>query len=54
MKRKRGLGSADLATRRRVARLGGMASHGGGRRKRVDYFEQVPVSPPTGRTEPKA
>jgi hypothetical protein len=28
---KRGLASADAATRKRVAKLGGQASHGGGR-----------------------
>ncbi len=30
---KRGLASASKETRRRVARMGGQASHGGGRRK---------------------
>lgn len=30
---KRGLASASEETRRRVARMGGKASHGGGRRK---------------------
>lgn len=32
-KGKRGLASADPETRRRVARMGGKASHGGGRPK---------------------
>ncbi len=30
-KKKRGLAAADEKTRKRVARLGGKASHGGGR-----------------------
>lgn len=32
-KPKRGLASASKATRQRVARLGGKASHGGGKKK---------------------
>ena len=32
-KSKRGLASASKETRKRVARLGGMSSHGGGRTK---------------------
>ncbi len=31
--RKRGLASADAATRRRVASMGGKASHSGGRKR---------------------
>lgn len=30
-KSKRGLASADIETRKKVARMGGQASHGGGR-----------------------
>jgi hypothetical protein len=33
VKSKRGLAAADSATRHRVARMGGKASHGGGRKK---------------------
>jgi hypothetical protein len=33
---KRGLASADEATRKRVARLGGQASRGGGRRRSTE------------------
>jgi hypothetical protein len=33
--KKRGLASADAATRKRVASAGGRASHGGGRKKEM-------------------
>jgi general stress protein YciG len=33
---KRGLASADEKTRKEVARKGGMASHGGGRKSKSD------------------
>jgi hypothetical protein len=35
MAKKRGLAAASKETRARVARAGGMASHGGGRKKRT-------------------
>lgn len=37
--KKRGLGSADKSTRQRVARMGGHASHGGGRHKKEEGNE---------------
>jgi hypothetical protein len=38
-KSKRGLASADPATRYRVAQMGGRASRGGGRRRKSDSTE---------------
>lgn len=36
---KRGLASADLSTRRRVASMGGRASHGGGRSRNMTFSQ---------------
>lgn len=41
MPSKRGLASADEATRKRVASLGGKASRGGGRRKKTDFYAEI-------------
>ena len=38
---KRGLASADAATRRRVASQGGKASHGGGRKPNRDEYQEA-------------